>query len=165
MKKILLFVSALTISGYCFAQQQLAFPFQGGMSAMTQFFKDSITVSPDIIRSKANGTVVFKFSADQKGTLQKLVVYYADDAILAPPLIEALRKSTHHWVVPDNEKSHDFIISFAISFNPSTQGTSAATKELYNFYVKHKPILSTNQIPLDNVTLLPAVLVKYNIDQ
>jgi len=48
------------------AQQQLAFPFQGGDRAMTQFFKDSIAVSSDIIKSKATGTVVFKFTADQK---------------------------------------------------------------------------------------------------
>ena len=164
MKKILLLVSLLIISAYSMAQQQLAFPFQGGSPAMTQFFKDSITVSPEIIKSKATGTVVFKFTADQKGTIQKLVIYYADDAILAPPLIEALKKSNHHWVVPDNEKSHDFILSFAISFNPPTQGTPSPQKGVYNFYLKHKPILSTNQVPLDNVTLLPAVLVKYSID-
>ena len=164
MKKIILSVVALFFSGYCMAQQQLAFPFQGGITAMTQFFKDSIAVSPDIIKSKATGTVVFKFTADQKGTIQKLIIYYADDAILAPPLIEALRKSTHHWVVPYNEKYHDFIISFAISFNPPTQGTPSPQKSVYNFYLKHKPILSTNQVPLDNVTLLPAVLVKYSID-
>ncbi|HTD40214.1 MAG TPA: hypothetical protein VK671_06305 [Mucilaginibacter sp.] len=164
MKKILLLVSFLIISVYCLAQQQLAFPFQGGSTAMTQFFKDSIAVSPEIIKSKATGTVVFKFTADQKGTIQKLVIYYADDAILAPPLIEALKKSNHHWVVPDNEKSHDFILSFAISFNPPAQGTPSPQKGVYNFYLKRKPILSMNQVPLDNVTLLPAVLVKYSID-
>jgi len=131
---------------------------------MTQFFKDSIAVSPEIVKSKATGTVVFKFTADQKGTIQKLVIYYADDAILAPPLIEALKKSNHKWVVPDDEKSHDFILSFVVTFNPPAAGTSSPQKGVYNFYLKRKPILSTNQIPLDNVTLLPAVLVKYSID-
>ena len=164
MKKILLLAVTLTISTYCIAQQTLAFPFQGGSTAMTQFFKDSITLSPEIIKSKATGTVVFKFSADQKGTIQKLVIYYADDAILAPPLIEALKKSTHHWVVPDNEKTHDFILSFAISFNPPSATTPSPQIGVYNFYLKKKPILSTNQVPLDNVTLLPTVQVKYSID-
>jgi len=164
MKKILLLAVTLIISSYCMAQQQLAFPFQGGSAAMTQFFKDSIVVSPEIIKSKANGTVIFKFSADQKGTIQKLVIYYADDAILAPPLIEALRKSNHHWVVPDNEKSHDFILSFAVGFNPPAATTPSPQKGVYNFYLKKKPILSTNQVPLDNVTLLPAIQVKYSID-
>jgi hypothetical protein len=164
MKKFILLTIALFLSGYCIAQQQLAFPFQGGSTAMTQFFKDSISVSPEIIKSKANGTVVFKFTADQKGTIQKLVIYYADDAILAPPLIAALKKSDHKWVVPDNEKTHDFILSFAVNFNPPAEGTPSPQKGVYNFYLKKKPILSTNQVPLDNVTLLPAVLVKYSID-
>ena len=164
MKKVFLSTIALLLSFYCMAQQQLAFPFQGGDRAMTQFFKDSIAVSPEIVKSKATGTVVFKFTADQKGTIQKLVIYYADDAILAPPLIEALKKSNHKWVVPDNEKSHDFILSFAVTFNPPAAGTPSPQKGVYNFYLKRKPILSTNQIPLDNVTLLPAVLVKYSID-
>ena len=164
MKRAFLSTIPLLLSFYCMAQQQLAFPFQGGDRAMTQFFKDSIAVSPEIIKSKATGTVVFKFTADQKGTIQKLVIYYADDAILAPPLIEALKKSNHKWVVPDNEKSHDFILSFVVTFNPPAAGTSSPQKGVYNFYLKRKPILSTNQIPLDNVTLLPAVLVKYSID-
>jgi len=164
MKKTLLLAVTLIISSYCIAQQQLAFPFQGGSTAMTQFFKDSIAVSPEIIKSKATGTVVFKFSADQKGTIQKLVIYYADDAILAPPLIEALKKSNHHWVVPDNEKSHDFVLSFTISFNPPAATTPSPQKGVYNFYLKKKPILSSNQVPLDNVTLLPAIQVKYSVD-
>ena len=165
MKRIILITISLFLSVYCIAQQQLAFPFQGGSQAMTQFFKDSITVSPAIIKSKANGTVIFKFTADEKGTIKKLVIYYADDAILAPPLIEALKRSNHKWVVPDNEKFHDFIISFAIGFTPPAAGTPSPQKALYNFYQKRKPILSTNQVPLDNVTLLPAVVVNYNLDQ
>jgi hypothetical protein len=165
MKRIILITISLFLSIYCMAQQQLAFPFQGGSQAMTQFFKDSITVSREIIKSKANGTVIFKFTADEKGEIKKLVIYYADDAILAPPLIEALKKSNHKWVVPDNEKFHDFIISFAIGFTPPAAGSPSPQKALYNFYQKRKPILSTNQVPLDNVTLLPAVVVNYNLDQ
>ena len=164
MKKILLLAFTLLVSTCCMAQQQLAFPFQGGSKAMTQFFKDSIAVSPEIIKAKATGTVVFKFTADEKGTIQKLVIYYADDAILAPPLIEALRKSNHKWVVPDQEKTHDFILSFAVSFAPPATGTPSPQKAVYNFYLKRKPILSTNQVPLDNVTLLPAILVNYSLD-
>ena len=163
MKKILLSIVALFISFYCMAQQELAFPFQGGSTVMTQFFKDSVTVSPEIIRAKANGTVIFKFTADTKGTIQKLVIYYADDAILAPPLIAALKKSNHKWIVPDKEKSHDFILSFSVSFTAPANGS--AQKGLYNFYVKHKPILSTNQVPLDNVTLLPTVVVSYKVEE
>src|SRR5437879_7001755 len=147
MKKVLLSVIALFLSVYCIAQQQLAFPFQGGHQAMTQFFKDSIKVSPELIKIKANGTVIFKFTADEKGTIKKLVIYYADDAILAPPLIEPLKKSNHKWVVPDNEKFHDFIISFSIAFTPPAAGSPSPQKALYNFYLKRKPILSTNQFP------------------
>lgn len=165
MKKFALLTIALFISVYCMAQQQLAFPFQGGSQAMTQFFKDSLTVSPEIVKSKANGTVIFKFTADEKGTIKKLVIYYADDAILAPPMITALKKSNHKWVVPDNEKFHDFILSFTIGFTPPATGTPSPQKALYNFYQKRKPILSTNQVPLDNVTLLPTVTVNYKIDE
>ncbi|MGZ3750197.1 MAG: hypothetical protein ACXVB0_03820 [Mucilaginibacter sp.] len=165
MKKIILSIAALFLSVYCMAQQQLAFPFQGGSTVMTQFFKDSLTVSPEIIKSKATGTVVFKFTADQKGAIQKLVIYYADDAILAPPMIEALRKSNHKWIVPDNEKFHDFILSFSIGFIPSESGSTSAQKALYNSYIKRKPIVSVNQVPLDNVTLLPTVIVNYKIDE
>ncbi len=164
MKKIFFTAIALFLSAYCIAQQQLAFPFQGGSQAMTQFFKDSVTVSPEIIKAKATGTVVFKFTADQKGTIQKLVIYYADDAILAPPLIDVLKRSNHKWVVPDNEKTHDFVLSFSISFTPPAAGAPSPQKGVYNFYLKHKPIISTNQVPLDNVTLLPTVLVNYKLD-
>ena len=152
------------LSTWCMAQEQLAFPFQGGSTVMTQFFKDSVTVSRQIIRAKANGVVVFKFTADEKGTITKLVIFYADDAILAPPLIEALKKSSHKWIIPNNEKSHDFILSFSIGFTPSATDVASAKEGLYNFYQKHKPILSANQVPLDNVTLLPTVVVNYKID-
>jgi len=147
------------------AQEQLAFPFQGGSTVMTQFFKDSLKVSPEIIKSKATGTVVFKFTADEKGTIKKLVIYYADDAILALPMVEALKKSNHKWIIPDHEKFHDFILSFSIGFTPPEKGEALAQKAFYNSYVRRKPILSSNQVPLDNVTLLPTVVVNYKIDE
>ena len=128
---------------------------------MTQFFKDSLKVSPQINKSKAVGTVVFKFTADVKGAITKLVIYYADDAILAPPIIEALKKSNHKWIIPDHEKFHDFIIPFSISFSPPLKDGVAVQKAFYNFYTKRKPILTLNQMPLENVTLLPTVVVNY----
>jgi hypothetical protein len=143
------------------AQQPLSFPFQGGSQVMTQFFKDSLKVSPQINKSKAVGTVVFKFTADVKGAITKLVIYYADDAILAPPIIEALKKSNHKWIIPDHEKFHDFIIPFSISFSPPLTDGVAVQKTFYNFYTKRKPILTLNQMPLENVTLLPTVVVNY----
>lgn len=163
MKKILLLAIALFLSVCTMAQQQLPFPFQGGSPVMTRFFQDSLTVSQDIVRSRAAGVVVFKFTADDRGVIKKMVVYYADDAILVPPVIEALKRSNHKWVIPDREKLHDFIIPFSISFNPPASGDAAAQKMFYHFYSNRRPILSTNQVPLDMVTLLPTIMVKYDL--
>ncbi len=165
MKRVLLSFIVLVTALPCLAQQELAFPFQGGNKIMTQFFKDSIIVSPAIIKSRANGNVVFKFTADDKGIIKKLVIAYADDAVLAPPLIEALKKSSYKWVIPDHEKSHDFIITFAVGFTPPLTTTPVLQKALYNFYTKRKPIISVNQVPLDNATLLPTILVNYKIEE
>ena len=164
MKKIVFIITPL-ISVRCMAQEQLAFPFQGGSKVMVQFFKDSLKVSPQIIRAKASGMVIFKFSADEKGNIKNLVIYYADDAILAPPAIEALKKSNHKWIIPDNEKLHDFVLPFVISFKePETPDRDTQNQQL-NFYAKHKPILSRDQIPLNLTTLLPAIVVKYDAAQ
>jgi hypothetical protein len=46
MKKISLLILAVLAFACCRAQEELAFPFQGGNTVMTQFFKDSLTVSP-----------------------------------------------------------------------------------------------------------------------
>ena len=81
---------------------------------MNRFFKDSLIVSPEIIKEKAAGVAVFKFTADESGTIKKIIIYYADDYVLTPPIIEALKKSNHKWIIPDQEKLHDFIISFVI---------------------------------------------------
>ncbi len=165
MKRILLITIALFFSVYCMAQQEQTFPFQGGSQVMTQFFKDSITVSPQIIKARAAGTVVFKFTADDKGVVKNLVIYYADDAILAPPAIEALKKSNHKWIIPEHEKSHDFIIPFSIGFKSPATGIASIQKAYYNFYIKRKPILLLNQVPLYMVTLLPTVVVNYDIGE
>src|SRR3954463_8737020 len=122
MKKITLSIIALLLCSYCMAQQQLAFPFQGGKDVMTRFFKDSLTVSKDIIRKRATGMAIFKFTADDKGNLSKIVVYYADDLLLTQPIIEALKKSNRKWIIPAREKFHDFIIPFSIRLTAPVTG-------------------------------------------
>lgn len=165
MKKILLSITAILLSVYCMAQEQLAFPFQGGKDVMTSFFKDSLTVSPDIIQKKATGVVIFKFTADVQGGITKIVVYYADDALLIPPIIEALKKSNHKWIIPDHEKFHDFILPFSISFNQPIAPVKGLSKAVYDYYLRRKPIVTTNQVPLDMATLLPTVTVNYDITE
>jgi hypothetical protein len=164
MKKILLLIT-LFITTHCLAQQQLAFPFQGGNLAMMQFFRDSLKLSDGIKHIKASGTVVFKFSADEQGNLKNLVIYYADDAILVPPIIDAMKKSTRKWIIPDKEKLHDFVIPFMIKYNPSDKDDRETHKAMYNYYAKRKPITSHDQIPLNLATLLPTVTVSYGATQ
>ncbi len=165
MKKIILFAVAVLSSVCSIAQKELAFPFQGGAPVMTRFFKDSLVVSPEIIQKKATGTAVFKFTADAKGAIKKIIVYYADDYVLTLPIIEALKKSNHKWVIPDHEKFHDFIIPFSVSFNPPAMASNATIKEAYKFYSQRKPIVSYNQVPLEYATLLPTVLVSYDLKE
>ena len=145
------------------AQDKIVFPFQGGISIMDRFFKDSLTVSPDIMQKRATGTVIFKFTADQSGVIKNIIIYYADDILLTPPLIEALRKSSHQWIIPDREKLHDFVITFSVNFNPPATGNTAAAVAAYRFYKQRKPIMATDQIPLGSATLLPTVVVNYDI--
>lgn len=155
----------MLVSAYCMAQEQLAFPFQGGKDVMTGFFKDSLTVSPDIIQKKATGVVIFKFTADEKGNITKLVIYYADDAILIPPIIAAIKKSNHKWVIPDHEKFHDFILQFVVSFNPPVSPVKGLQKAVYDYNRHRKPMLTNNQVPLNEATLLPTVTVNYDISE
>ena len=75
MKKAALLIGILLSSFYGMAQRKLAFPFQGGRDIMTRFFNDSLKVSPAIIREKASGLVMFKFTADQKGKINKIIIY------------------------------------------------------------------------------------------
>jgi hypothetical protein len=165
MKRILLSAIALLLSVYCMAQEPLAFPFQGGGKVMTDFFKDSLVVSPGIIAKKATGMAIFKFTADEKGAITKLVIYYADDLLLTPPIIEALKKSNRKWIIPNHEKFHDFIIPFTISFDPPAPGTPGVPKAYYDFYRHRKPVLAVDQIPLNEATLLPTIVVSYPINK
>lgn len=145
------------------AQQHLAFPFQGGKSAMTKFFKDSLDVPAELVKVKAAGTAVFKFTADGDGNIKKIIVYYADDANLAKPIIDALRKSNKKWIIPDGEKMHDFILPFSISFLAPATATDKVQKDFYNYYTNRKPIVSFDQVPLDMATLLPTITVNYSL--
>jgi hypothetical protein len=162
MKKLIVLALILT-SFYAHAQQDLAFPFQGGSPIMTRFFRDSLVVSPDIIAKKAAGMAVIKFTADINGNIQKMVIYYADDYLLTMPVIEALKKSTKKWIIPNKEKFHDFIIPFSISFNDPATGSADVQKTAYEFYKNRRPIVANDQIPLNAATLLPTVVVKYDI--
>jgi len=163
MKKALVLLTAIFISGYCMAQEQLSFPFQGGKEVMTRFFRDNVVVSPEIIQKRAVGMVIFKFTADTKGKITKMIIYYADDTILAGPVADAIKKSNHKWIIPDYEKSHDYIIPFSFSFNTPVADTVEMEKPFYDGYRSRKPITTNNQVPLDLATLLPPVIVKYDI--
>jgi len=162
-KTLLLSIAVLFLAGYCVAQQQLSFPFQGGKEVMTKFFKDNVVVSPEIIQKRAVGIVIFKFTADIKGKITKMVIYYADDAVFAEPVADAIKKSNHKWVIPDYEKSHDYIIPFSFSFNTPVADTVEMEKPFFDGYRSRKPITTNNQVPLDLATLLPPVIVKYDI--
>ncbi|MFI5157314.1 MAG: hypothetical protein ACHQF4_00520 [Sphingobacteriales bacterium] len=164
------FIKSITIAALflltsicCKAQEQLIFPFQGGVTIMNRFFKDSLTVSPEIVQKKATGTVVLKFTADPNGNVKKIIIYYADDYLLTTPVIEALKRSNHKWIIPDHQKLHDFIISFSINFNTPAVETPALAKEVYRYYKHRHPIVSVNQVPIDDVTLLPTVSVDYDL--
>lgn len=163
MKKLLVTICAALFTLGAMAQQHLAFPFQGGKAVMSKFFKDSLQVSPDIIKKKASGTAVFKFTADGEGNIKKIIVYYADDALLAEPIIEALRKSNKKWIIPDGEKMHDFILPFSISFLAPATATDKIQKDFYDYYVNRHPIVSFDQVPLDMATLLPTVSINYSL--
>jgi len=164
MRRYLLIAVTSLISIHCIAQEKLAFPFQGGSKVMMQFFKDSLKVSPQIIKAKATGLVIFKFSADEKGDIKNLVIYYADDAILAGPAVEALKKSDHKWIIPDNEKLHDFVLPFLIKFNATQDDNNETQRALHYFYVKRKPIVAKDQVPLNLTTLLPEIVITYGAE-
>jgi hypothetical protein len=162
-KSSLVAVVMLLIAVCCKAQDKPLFPYQGGIDIMNRFFKDSLIVSPDIIEKRATGTVIFKFSADRSGIVKNILIYYADDVLLTPPLIEALRKSSHQWIIPDNEKMHDFIITFSVNLNPPATGNTSVAIAGYRYYKKRKPIIAADQIPVASATLLPTVVVNYDI--
>ena len=163
MKKILTGIVLILLSGFSIAQAQLAFPFQGGKTAMDQFFKDSLYVSQDIAEKRITGTAILKFSATQNGTISKIVVYYADDALLVQPTVDALKRSNHKWIIPDKERMHDFIIPFIFSFALPAVESAKLRKVLYDDYHNRKPILAKDQVPLDMTTLLPPVPINYDL--
>jgi len=107
--------------------------------------------------------VIFKFTADDKGGITKIVVYYADDAVLVPPVIDAIKRSNHKWIIPDHEKFNDFILPVSFSMNPPASKSGDVKAEVYEFNMTRKPMMSTDQIPLDIATLLPTVSVGYDI--
>ncbi|HVV55783.1 MAG TPA: hypothetical protein VHC47_10680 [Mucilaginibacter sp.] len=166
MKKFIFLIAAVSLSVCGMAQNndKPTFPFQGGNEVMAQFFRDSIKVSPEIRHTKASGVVIFKFTADEDGAVKNLVIYYADDAILARPLVEALRKSTRKWIIPYKEKLHDFIIPFLIKLNAPENGDRDIQSQVYRYYSRRKPIIARDQTPLDMATLLPTVVVNYDAD-
>jgi hypothetical protein len=162
----LTFVALLlgTLGAKAQAQDDLPFPFKGGNTAMSTFFRDSLTVTPEIAQKKATGTVVMKFTADALGKISRVIIYYADDYALTAPVIEALKKSTHQWVIPANEKLHDFILPFTIYFNLPANPTPELMSSFYKFYAQRKQILSLNQVPINTATLLPTVVVTYDVN-
>ena len=165
MKKTIFSVMAMLMAINCMAQAKLAFPFQGGKDVMVNFFRENLVASPDIVRRRATGTVIFKFTADQKGKITKMIIYYADDAILAPPIITALKKTNRKWIIPDGVDFTDFILPVSYSFYPPDTDTLAVKRAVYDFNQTRKPIVAIDQIPLNMATLLPAVMVNYSVAQ
>jgi hypothetical protein len=162
MKRILLSAIIILSAFSCMAQEELAYPFQGGKDVMTRFFKDSLVVSPEIKQQNATGNVIVKFTADIKGTVTKIIIYYADDAVFVPAIADVLKKSNHKWIIPDKEKLHDFLISFNFNFKGAN---TEIRKAYYDYYKNRKPIVANNQIPLDEATLLPPVIVNYGLNK
>jgi len=152
----------LLTAAYSRAQQTMAFPFQGGKDVMMDFFKKNVVIPEELKKTKATGTAVLKFTADPKGAIEKIVVYYADDYTIAVPFIDALKKSDHKWIIPDDEKLHDFVISFTVNLiMPDGKASAATQKQVYDSYRQRKPIWASNPVPLDMTTLLPAIITTY----
>jgi PBP1b-binding outer membrane lipoprotein LpoB len=94
MRRIFVLLSAILICSCAFAQKkkkakdpaeqeqtqqaqtkkELPPPFKGGVDSMFQFFKDNLRVSPEIIKAKASGVAIIKFSAEKKGMLTSIVI-------------------------------------------------------------------------------------------
>lgn len=162
--KSIFIVIALLLTSVCSkAQDQSQFPFKAGSEAMTKFFRDSVSLSPDLQAKRAFGTVVLKFSANANGSISRIVVYYADDVSLAQPVIDALNKSNHKWVIPANRKLYDYVISFTIYFNLPDNASTELKDQFYKFYSQRRQITAANEIPLGQVTMLPNVVVTYDV--
>jgi hypothetical protein len=156
-------IALLFISVCGKAQDQTPFPFKDGSEAMARFFKDNVTISPDLAAKKVTGTVMLKFTADASGAISRVVVYYADDLSLAQPVIDALNKSNHLWTVPGNRSLYDYVISFSISFNPPDSASQDLKDQFYKAYTQRRQLTATNEIPLGQVTMLPNVVIMYDV--
>jgi hypothetical protein len=165
MKKTLLFIALLSLSLCGMAQKKSVFPFKGGVEHMMNFFKDSVIVSQDVIQRKATGAVMFKFTADALGRVSKIVLYYADDAVLAQPAADALKRSSGKWDIPVGVNNNDYLITFSFSFVPPAAAGVDLVNAVYDYTVNHKPITFSNQLLTDDAILLPTVLVSYDIPQ
>ena len=166
MKKALVLFIAILVSGCAMAQMvpvdtDLPQPYKGGVEAMKQFFKDSTQVTPAIQKAKASGMVIFKFTADTKGVISKIVVYYADDLILTEPVIEVLKRTNGRWIVPADHKFYDFILPFSINFKPESAPRPSELKAILDFNQVRKPIIAHDQVPLNAATLLPTIVINY----
>lgn len=144
--------------GYAMAQDEMDFPFQGGNRVMADYFANTVKVTELIQQRAANGLVVMKFTSDEKGSVIKMVVYYADDASLTEPVIKALKATNGKWIIPAKQKSYDFLIPFAINIDAPN---AKASKAMLQYYNSRSPIIATDQIPLNTVSLLPTVQIKY----
>jgi hypothetical protein len=142
-------------------KKELPQPFKGGIDSLLQFFKDYVIVTPQIVKAKASGTAIIKFSADNKGFLTSIVIYYADDYILTQPATDALRHSNGKWVIPKEVESYDFVIQFTYSYKPVGTIKPAALKAILDYQQQHKPIVAHDQVPLNYATLLPTIVVNY----
>ncbi len=132
---------------------------------MMNFFKDSLIVPQHLIDRRATGVVVFKFSADALGRVSKIVLYYADDAVLAQPAADALKLSSGKWDIPVGTASNDYLITFSFSFIPPAAAGVDLVNAVYDYTVNHKPITFPNQFLADYCILLPTVTVNYDIPQ
>jgi hypothetical protein len=161
--KRFIFLAAILLSAICSrAQQGMAFPFQGGKDVMMDYFKKSVIIPDEVMKRKATGTAVLKFTADEKGAIQKIVVYYADDYLITIPFIDALKKSDRKWIIPNDEKLHDFVISFTVNLTmPEGKASASLQKQVYESYKQRRPVFATNPVPLGVASLLPAIITTY----
>ncbi len=158
MKKLILTLMAALFFTYAMAQAEMDFPFQGGSKVMADYFHNNIAITNLIKQRAASGLVVMKFTSDDKGSIIKMVVYHADDVSLVEPIIKVLKSTDGKWIIPDKQKSYDFLIPFSISIDNPGKAAGAAMLKFYN---SRNPIIATDQIPLNLVSLLPAVQIKY----
>jgi len=161
MKRVFLLLIATLSFSFAMAQAELEFPFQGGKKVMMDYFDSHITLSTALKQRAMSGTVVMKFTSDEKGSIIKMVVYYADDANLAEPVIKALKGTDGKWIIPAKTKTYDFLIPFSVNIDAPD---GRAVEAMLAFYNSRKPISATDQIPLDTVSLLPTVQVKYTYE-